>query len=867
MKLRALRLYNVGCFGGRGIAIDNINDGVNVLCAANETGKSTSFEALHALFFLPHSSMRKDVQNLRPYSGGNPLIEVDITTKQGKFRISKQYCGKNFAKVQDLQRQKLLAQADEAENFIAQLVKGDVGSPTGLLWVRQGVNALEKQSNAQESYEQLARTGLLESVQGEVDAVTGGRRMHAIMKQVTTELDSLITTRGAKARSRYAIVCEEVEHLTLEEQRLEAEVRALRQALDERTKVQKKLAEHDDEQAHLERQLDRQAAQKEVDDAKLQQEKINSAAAQCKLAQQNHDIAKQNLANFHQALQQQLDIEPQLQQLKCRKKTILADRRTASIEFEQILAARKKLEINIERQQQYLQQAQAVSQLAEIEQQLMQLRQTEEAYQQTRLARNLIKMTPEIWHDLQNLDIEIARLQAIAAAKRPSFTIHYNPHAKEHISFDEVEITQDGEYFYQDGTRLVIPHLATITLQTNLTVETNTDLDKKQKHYQQLQKKYHIKTLAQAREQLDEAQALDARLASLHLSIQQFAPQGLAELQARQAELQSICDKYAQAPIQETTKLGSLLTQGRAQLDEVQNALQSLQTQRIAQEQEFSEIEGQLAVLETQLAHSRTLTGVQHQQDEHQRCLEQKFKKTQADLAAATARLETLQTGIVDFDAAQIRLNRLQSVEMAIRKENSHLRETLANLNGIITTHSDQAVEEKWFEVKERLEAARVRLGAEEANLAALQRLYAALDKARKEARDFYLRPVMDELTPLLKLIFDDITIHFDDKTLSPQRIERDGQKEDIERLSGGMREQISILTRLAFARLLARSGRQIPVILDDALVYCDDERIEKMFDVLHVQAQEQQIIVFSCRSRAFSRLGGHVLHMRDWQP
>jgi uncharacterized protein YhaN len=80
------------------------------------------------------------------------------------------------------------------------------------------------------------------------------------------------------------------------------------------------------------------------------------------------------------------------------------------------------------------------------------------------------------------------------------------------------------------------------------------------------------------------------------------------------------------------------------------------------------------------------------------------------------------------------------------------------------------------------------------------------------------------------------------------------------------MREQLSVLTRLAFARLLARDGRPAPVILDDALVYSDD-RIEKMFDALHRQSRDQQIIVFSCRQRAFQRLGGNVLQMTEWQP
>ncbi|HTM78162.1 MAG TPA: SbcC/MukB-like Walker B domain-containing protein, partial [Devosia sp.] len=110
-------------------------------------------------------------------------------------------------------------------------------------------------------------------------------------------------------------------------------------------------------------------------------------------------------------------------------------------------------------------------------------------------------------------------------------------------------------------------------------------------------------------------------------------------------------------------------------------------------------------------------------------------------------------------------------------------------------------------------------------------------------------------------------SIVFDETTLLPQTVRRNGQDEEVERLSGGMREQLSVLTRLAFARLLARDGHPTPVILDDALVYSDDDRIERMFDALHRQAQDQQILVFSCRQRAFAKLGGTVLQMRDWVP
>jgi uncharacterized protein YhaN len=53
-------------------------------------------------------------------------------------------------------------------------------------------------------------------------------------------------------------------------------------------------------------------------------------------------------------------------------------------------------------------------------------------------------------------------------------------------------------------------------------------------------------------------------------------------------------------------------------------------------------------------------------------------------------------------------------------------------------------------------------------------------------------------------------------------------------------------------------------VILDDALVFTDDDRIERMFDALHRQAGDQQILVLSCRQRAFRELGGNALRVQE---
>jgi hypothetical protein len=45
--------------------------------------------------------------------------------------------------------------------------------------------------------------------------------------------------------------------------------------------------------------------------------------------------------------------------------------------------------------------------------------------------------------------------------------------------------------------------------------------------------------------------------------------------------------------------------------------------------------------------------------------------------------------------------------------------------------------------------------------------------------------------------------------------------------------------------------------------VYCDDDRINLMFDALSRAGKYQQIIVLTCRLRSFAPLGGHTLRVQ----
>jgi hypothetical protein len=148
-----------------------------------------------------------------------------------------------------------------------------------------------------------------------------------------------------------------------------------------------------------------------------------------------------------------------------------------------------------------------------------------------------------------------------------------------------------------------------------------------------------------------------------------------------------------------------------------------------------------------------------------------------------------------------------------------------------------------------------------EERIATLKLLRDTVGGCLVEGRERYYEPVRRHLRPYLNDLFPGAELELGDGfTITGMKR---SLSESFRRLSGGTQEQIAVLVRLAMGALLAESGGNVPIILHDALVYCDDDRINLMFDALSRAGQHQQIIVLTCRLRSFALLGGHMLQVR----
>ena len=77
MKLLAIRMAAFRRFEAPA-AIEGLTSGINVLAGPNEMGKSTVYRALEAAFMTRFKVSGVALYGMRPYAGGEPLIEVEF---------------------------------------------------------------------------------------------------------------------------------------------------------------------------------------------------------------------------------------------------------------------------------------------------------------------------------------------------------------------------------------------------------------------------------------------------------------------------------------------------------------------------------------------------------------------------------------------------------------------------------------------------------------------------------------------------------------------------------------------------------------------------------------------------------------------
>ena len=84
-----------------------------------------------------------------------------------------------------------------------------------------------------------------------------------------------------------------------------------------------------------------------------------------------------------------------------------------------------------------------------------------------------------------------------------------------------------------------------------------------------------------------------------------------------------------------------------------------------------------------------------------------------------------------------------------------------------------------------------------------------------------------------------------------------DPMSRSIQQLSQGAADQLYLAVRLAICDMVLPAEKHVPLILDDALVTFDDDRLRAALDYLLSESKNRQILLFTCHDRERAYLQG----------
>lgn len=138
----------------------------------------------------------------------------------------------------------------------------------------------------------------------------------------------------------------------------------------------------------------------------------------------------------------------------------------------------------------------------------------------------------------------------------------------------------------------------------------------------------------------------------------------------------------------------------------------------------------------------------------------------------------------------------------------------------------------------------------------AAELLRSVIRRHRDATRQRYVDPFRAEVERLGRMVFGD---SFEVEVDSALRIctrTLSGRTVPYDSLSGGAKEQLGIVARLAGAALVAKEDG-VPVVIDDALGFTDPDRLVKMGGVFNAVGGDGQVIVLTCSPQRYASVDG----------
>lgn len=871
MKIKRLRIENFKRFRTP-VDLRDFTDGLNLFVAPNEAGKSTIAEAIRAAFFERYKS--SSVGSLRPWSDSSatPTVEIEFELAGKPARLCKAFLGKKRCQLnidgKDLD-------GSQAEDYLGALLgfsfagRGGtspehMGIP-GLLWIQQGTS--HELAKAVGFASDHLRNALGDSL-GELAATNGDH----VIRAVETERNQLLTPSTGAPRGAYAEALKRCSELAEELEALRAEIDAYRTAVDRLANLRRDHGRSGETRPWLVLREQLVQAQVKLDDAiglagrraakesllKQATTQVVAVRQQLQLMERDEEALSVREANLEEAQGKLAKAQGLLQAWEPRHaEAALAGTRARQrlVTARQVAGwqAQEKSVADLTTQVQALQENQSQAQLKQEE--LTQLQAEARALE---FPSNDLKRLRESTDRLRTAQ---AKLDAVSS----SLEFELEPGAK--VRVEGVELKGAERLTVVARTGIDIEGVGRITvlpggedLQSLI-----GDRDRQRDEMTELLQGLGVANLAaaEARERLHAQRVAEVRAATSVLSV--YAPKGLPALKVDVAALSTKLTEAKETLEALTLAVGAetdSVSVSQAELDEslARTTLDDASTQLNDAKLAVSETKALVSAAQDELAAANATLSDPLRADKKaavSHALTDAIAQettARADVDALTEQLRTLNVSVLEQD-----VERFERSAKQLEAAHGQRAGEIIRLEAELEAKGALGLEEVAADKQRALDQLKRRCAELERRAKALRHLWKVLTEKRSALASSLRAPLQRHLNHYLQILFPGSIIEVSED-LSPGRITRPGangnETGEFEELSVGAREQIGVVSRLAYADLLREAGKPTLLILDDALVNTDEYRLNQMKRVLYDAASRHQILLLSCHPQAWQDMG-----------
>ncbi len=892
MILIGVKLYHVGPFP-KGLRIGPLKEGLNVLAAPNEFGKTTLLRAIAAGLFYRHNSHAQPIQSLRPI-GTRLAPQITIAFRHGStsYRIEKRFLHRPTSQLHRLEKSTWIpiAEGDVADRMVLELLglpnlnATQAANPQSwgllqFLWTRQDLDLDPNRLRLDpQTFQQLSAS--LPQVQLDTAVST-------VLEATKRIYQELLSPTHLRPRARLATLQKEIDQLLETQQQLAQQRAALEQTQQAYQTANQQVQQLQSQLETLQRQTDqltqqaqqvqllltrRNALEAEYRSAQTRLETVYQDKTQIQTLTQKLSQTRNELAQIQTQLQ---TLHPQIQQTEkelAQAQQHHADRRTTFANLQAQAQTLRTLKDYLTTQDALHHLTQRLQRIHQLQTELQKIRQQQQA---------LPPLDASTLDRLRQLHQQQTTLQAKLEAA--GLSLQLQPDHPTSIRLRTAHDTQQHDLQPDSPTTLRIaasavelelPGWGKIRIQTGAREPTALEQEL-QSIRQQLAHSLaalHVSSLSEAEDLFQQLRRLQDRAATLQEQLQNElgpadSPQTLHTLQ-HQLE-QQLAALREQIPSHLLDPLPASETVA-TQLAQLETQIQQLNTELAQSESRITQLHQQLETLrsqQTQLQHRQAQLEASVQQAEQTRQtllsrypegIDRSLQQAQSAFVQADARLQELNRRLPpDAEAIPNRATLAQQQLRRLQTQLEQATQTRDRLRGQLEALGRSELHRQDAETAERLTVLQQEYTTLRHRALAAVLLCRLLEYRQRSAAT----SVKDHLTSLLTSFFQHITNDSDRQVFVDEELRLLGVGSSPETmvpfplLSQGAQEQLLLALRLAVARTIARH-EPYPIILDDGLVHTDPTRWQQIRSLLQTESQHYQILLFTCHLDRYQHLG-----------